>query len=120
MRGATPLFSRLKDKDGKEYLTASRVLRPDARKVFFDAVVGTLPAAPHTSITGLTPRKIQAVREGSLFRGMSLSAVYQAIGFPEKKNDWGRGGQQLIYAGGAILVYVDSTEHVTGWQDIDR
>jgi hypothetical protein len=47
-------------------------------------------------------------------------AVYYTIGFPEKENDWGRGGKQFIYFNNTLFVYIDGTEHVADWQSLER
>jgi len=75
----------------------------------------------HASMpTNLTPREIEAVRKGTIFKGMSKSAVHYTIGFPEKENDWGRSGKQLIYFRNTLFVYLDATEHVVDWQSTER
>jgi hypothetical protein len=111
---------KLKDEAGKEYLAASTVTRTDEKADFLERVVGSTPAALNSKLPNLSPREMEAAREGSIFRGMSLTALYHALGFPEKKNNWGAGGQQLIYAGGAVLVYLDSAERVRDWQTLSR
>jgi hypothetical protein len=40
------------------------------------------------------------------------------MGFPDKENDWGTGGKQLIY-GKSFLVYVNRQETVVDWQSLD-
>jgi hypothetical protein len=49
---------------------------------------------------------------------MSLDALHYTIGFPDKENDWGRGGHQLIY-GKKITVYVRD-KRVVDWQSLSR
>lgn len=66
----------------------------------------------------LTPQEIDAIKRGSIFRGMSLDALHYAVGFPDKKNDWGRGGLQLVY-GTHLMVYVRD-KRVVDWQSFSR
>lgn len=61
-------------------------------------------------------REIAAIRKGEIFRGMSKEALFWSYGYPEKSNDWGRGGQQYIY-GGTEYVYTDGAR-VTDWQSL--
>lgn len=67
---------------------------------------------------GLTEREITAVKEGVIFKGMSEKALHYSIGFESKKNDWGRGGEQLIY-GDRIYVYIKDGK-VTDWQIMSK
>jgi hypothetical protein len=53
-----------------------------------------------------TKDEVESIRLHAASRGMSLSAVYCALGWPEATNDYGTGGKQLIYAGGRLIVYV--------------
>jgi len=53
----------------------------------------------------LTKRETSAVRQGLVLRGMSETALYLSRGFPDKTNDWGIAGEQLIY-GKSIYIYV--------------
>jgi hypothetical protein len=55
-------------------------------------------------VQGLRPRK---------------DALGYAVGFAQKENDWGRGGQQLIYFDGKLVVYLDNAEKVQDWQSFD-
>jgi hypothetical protein len=65
--------------------------------------------------TGLSAEELKAVKQRSLIRGMSKTALHLALGFPEKENDWGKGGKQLIYSD-SILVYLDNGDKVVDWQ----
>lgn len=115
------IILKLKDANGKEYLCLSNFDSRDDKATFLTRVVQSFPASLHASMpSDLTPREIEAIRKGSIFRGMSKDAVYYTIGFPEKDNDWGRGGKQFIYFHGTMYVYIDATEHVTDWQSIKR
>jgi hypothetical protein len=44
-----------------------------------------------------TSREIAAIKGGKIFAGMSERALYWSWGYPQKTNDWGRGGEQMIY-----------------------
>jgi len=70
--------------------------------------------------SSLTAREIEAVQMHSHFPGMSQSALYMSIGYPEKENDYGRAGKQLVYYGGSILIYLDDNGNVTDTQHFDR
>jgi hypothetical protein len=83
---------------------------------FADRLLGSLLR----SLSSYTPREIEAVRSGTLFRGMSRSAADASIGLSDKENDWGRGGKQVIYLGGRIVVYLDHDDKVVDWQMFDK
>lgn len=120
---------KLKDSSGKEYLTLSKF---DLKSVpsefdlggdkgrFFGKVVSSSPAALRISISGLSEREIIAIRQGNIIAGMSLTALYSTIGFPEKENDWGKGGKQLIYSDGKLYIYLDANNRVRDWQSLSR
>lgn len=115
------IILKLKDESGKEYLTVSQFdARQDETKSFLEAVVESYPASLRSSTTDFTPREIAAIQKGTIYSGMSKSALYSTIGFPEKKNDWGRGGKQLVYSHGKLYVYLDASDHVKNWQSLDR
>lgn len=115
------IILKLKDETGREYLAVSQFdSRKDERKSFLEAVVGSYPASLLSSISDFTPREIAAIQKGTIYSGMSYSALYSTIGFPEKKNDWGSGGKQLIYFSGKLYVYLDASDHVKNWQSLDR
>lgn len=61
-----------------------------------------------------SPKEIASIKEENIFVGMSKDALYWSWGYPEKTNDWGRGGAQLIYPGGQY-VYVQGNV-VRDWQ----
>jgi hypothetical protein len=83
---------------------------------FIDRVAGGfLPAIPQL----LTPKEIAAIKGMKMFRGMREVALDYAIGHCEKENDWGRGGKQLIYDGGKLIVYLDNSGKVEDWQSLD-
>jgi hypothetical protein len=111
---------KLKDSSGKEYLTLSPFNLTDQKQSFFETVVSSPPPTLYTSISGLTEREIVAVRQGNIFAGMSLRALQRAIGFPEKENDWGKGGKQLIYSDGKLYIYLDANNRVRDWQSLSR
>ena len=115
------IIIKLRDESSKEYLCLSNFDSHDDKISFFERVAQSYPASLRTLIpTDLTPREIEAIRKGSIFNGMSKRAVYYTIGFPEKENDWGRGGKQFVYFNGKIFVYIDGTDHVRDWQSVER
>jgi len=69
--------------------------------------------------SSLTPREIKAIKDMSIFRGMSETALEYSLGFKDSENDWGRGGRQLIYYNGKLIVYVDNAGKVVEWQRFD-
>lgn len=115
------IILKLKDEGGREYLTVSQFdSRKDGQKPFLEKLVESYPASLRTSTSGFTAREIAAIQKGTIYSGMSDSALYSTIGFAEKKNDWGSGGKQLIYFSGKLYVYLDASDHVTNWQSLDR
>jgi hypothetical protein len=79
---------------------------------------GSLACVAHgllDSIGYLTAQERQAIFSRTLVRGMSELALNYSIGFPERENDYGNGGKQLIYADG-LFVYLDTQGRVTDWQ----
>jgi hypothetical protein len=73
-----------------------------------------------TSIPKFPPQVMEVVKQGWLIRGMSKFAMECSIGFSDKENDWGRGGKQIIYHGGSLIVYLDKNENVVDWQTFGR
>ncbi len=88
----------------------------DTKRDFLSQISGSLLSSIPDK---LTPREIKAIKERSLFRGMSADAVDYAIGFKDSENDWGKGGKQRIYLNGKLVVYVDNTNRVEDWQSFD-
>ena len=84
-------------------------------RTFFEWVIGSLLAKIPSS---LTKKDLDAIRSGTIYRGMKEESVEYAMGLPDKENDWGSGGKQLIY-GKSFLVYVDRQETVVDWQSLD-
>lgn len=68
---------------------------------------------------GLTAEEVDAIRRGTYFTGMSKGALYMSIGLPDRENDYGRGGYQLVYADGKILIYTDADGKVTDSQSFN-
>ena len=85
-------------------------------KPFFERVSGSLLVKMPS---GLTQKDIDAIRQGSVSKGMRRDTLYYALGYPDKENNWGRGGKQLIY-GDRLLFYLDENERVVDWQSLDR
>ena len=81
---------------------------------FLERLEGTLfPTIPHE----LTAREIEAIRHGVMFRGMSERAVEYLWGAPDKTNNWGSAGKQLVYPG-LFFVYLDNRGKVSDWQEL--
>jgi hypothetical protein len=69
--------------------------------------------------SGLTAEEIEAIRRGTYFTGMSKGALYMSIGLPDRENDYGRGGYQLVYADGKVLIYTDAEGKITDSQSFN-
>jgi len=105
--------------DGRQLLAESDY-RDDESKDGDNTFLGRITRLLKTAIPPkLTPREVQSIQRGEVFRGMTRDALYYAMGFPTKENDWGRGGKQLIYHD-VVFVYVDSSGSVTDWQSVDN
>jgi hypothetical protein len=63
----------------------------------------------------LTPQEVVAIKNKSIFRGMSRNALYYSMGLPKTENDWGRGGKQFVYTEN-MMVYLNSQFKVVDWQ----
>jgi hypothetical protein len=98
------------------YTPASYIDLTQEKQSFLSQISGTLLAAIPT---GLTPREVKAVKERTVFRGMSADAVDYALGFKDSENDWGRGGRQLSYFHGKVLVYINSSNRVEDVQSFE-
>ncbi len=112
---------KLKLPDGRDALslTAHASLTTFSEASFLNKVVGVggfITAIPHD----LSPREIQAIRHGTLFRGMSKRAVeYSQLGrLSETENDWGSGGTQLKF-GDSTYIYLNEDNKVVDWQMLD-
>ena len=87
----------------------------DSTEDFFSRIsVSLLSSIPRN----LTARDIAAIKGRTLYRGMSSDLVSWAIGFKESENDWGRGGKQLVYFDGKLLVYINNSNKVEDWQTL--
>jgi hypothetical protein len=112
---------KIKLPNGEEALSLTSMLElqtpPGAGVVqtFFERVIGSLLEEIPSS---LTKKDLDAIRSGTIYRGMKEEAVEYTMGFPDKENDWGTGGKQLIY-GKSFLVYVNRQETVVDWQSLD-
>lgn len=105
--------------DGKQLLTESEyrdVEATDGDNTFLERIIGPLLTVIPPK---LTPREVQSIQQGAIFRGMTHDALDYAMGFPTKENDWGTGGKQLIYHD-VVFVYVDSNGTVSDWQSQDK
>jgi hypothetical protein len=66
----------------------------------------------------LSTTEIEAIKQGSIFRGMSLTALHYSWGYPKKENDWGYTGKQLIYWD-TVFVYIRDKK-IVDWQALSR
>lgn len=66
--------------------------------------------------SGFTPDEISAIKNQTFFTGMSRKALYMAIGFPDHENDYGKGGYQLVYYDGKLMIYLDKDERIVDSQ----
>jgi hypothetical protein len=67
-----------------------------------------------TSLRKFTPREIASIKNVEFFKGMSTQALYWSVGLPEKENDYGQAGRQLVFSSG-LIVY-SKGDRVTSWQ----
>jgi hypothetical protein len=118
---ANGVVLKLKFPDGREALSFTGHYNlqetPGAPPMtFFEKIAGFLL----TQIpSGLSQQDIEAVKHHSIYRGMKKDAVHYLFGFPDRTNDWGTGGEQLIY-GESFLVYLDRQGAVVDWQSLNR
>jgi len=116
---STGVVFKLKLPNGNEALAftdASYFQRADANNSVMDKVSGSLLMAIPSD---LNPKEIDDIKKGSVSKGMKRQTLYYVVGFPDKENDWGRGGKQLMY-GNRLLFYLDNTNTVVDWQSLDR
>lgn len=64
----------------------------------------------------ISAKEIAAIKKSEIFRGMTDEALYYSWGYPEKINDWGRGGKQLIFPRGQN-VYLEG-KIIRDWQSV--
>jgi hypothetical protein len=67
----------------------------------------------------LTPQELAAIKKGTIFKGMSKRAAQLELGLPREENDWGQGGEQLIYSNN-VMIYIDNQEKVVDWQILNK
>lgn len=85
-----------------------------------DSIISRVTTGFLTSIPrNITPKQLDAIRKKSILKGMTKHVVMYVFGFPEKTNDWGNGGTQLVYSGGKVMVYLDSRGKVEDWQALE-
>jgi len=66
-----------------------------------------------------TPETTHRIQIFDIRIGMSERAVHCAFGMPDKINDYGTGGQQMIYDNGKTLIYTNQRGVITNIQKID-
>jgi hypothetical protein len=112
---------KLRMPDGREALSFTNNIQlqgllPGAPpRTFFEKVAGSLLVEIPS---GISEKEIDAVRHKAMFPGMSRNILVDILGFPDKENDWGAGGKQLIY-GRSLFVYLDSHDAVIDSQSLD-
>ncbi|HLW55436.1 MAG TPA: hypothetical protein VKW06_21595 [Candidatus Angelobacter sp.] len=65
----------------------------------------------------LSQDEIKAIQQHAILKGMTMLALYYSVGIPDRQNDWGRNGKQLVYKSG-LTVYTDTTDKVTDWYQL--
>ena len=113
---------KLKLPNGKEALsfTSTHDCREvDSDRPFSERVIGVLNLKIKIP-KKLTQREISAIRNGTIYKGMTEDALDYMLGFNDKENDWGRGGRQLVYHDGRLIVYLDRNNRVEDWQSFDK
>ena len=101
---STGVIFKLKLPNGKEALAFTNQIyyldagESDSRPLI-ERVTGTLSLQIPK---GLTQKEIDAIKHRTIFKGMSKDAVDYVLGFPDKENDWGRGGKQRILFGSLV------------------
>jgi hypothetical protein len=118
---STGVVFKLKLPSGKEALSFTNQIyylnsADGDDRPLIDRVTGTLLLQIPK---GFTQKELDAIKQHTIFKSMSKAAVEDLLGFPDKENDWGRGGKQLIYAD-RLFVYLDHDEKVEDWQSIDK
>jgi hypothetical protein len=116
----TGVVFKLKLPNGKEALSFTPpvyYLDNDSTWPFTGKVIGDLAM---TIPNKLTQREINAIKKRTMFQGMTQYALDYMIGSKDKENDWGRGGKQLVYYAGRLLVYLDRDNKVVDWQSFDK
>jgi hypothetical protein len=63
-----------------------------------------------------SPADVQNIQSFRIEVGMNEEAVTCALGMPDRVNDYGAGGRQLVFDQGHTIVYIDSRRIVTNIQ----
>lgn len=113
------LILKFKDSNNNIYLSYSKGKKQsyaDALGYTFLDVIAT-DIGMYTKIPSFyTQDEIEAIKKGEIFKGMSLNALYDSIGFPDEKNENSYGGNQLIYNDWLYIYLDDENEKVDSWQ----
>lgn len=110
------ILLKLQLPDGKSALAVTTYIEEGASLPFLTKIEGSVFASVPSSFSAVD---VQALRKGSLIIGMSVEALDEIYGYPDRENDWGRGGTQRVYHGGRLLVYLDRNERVVDRQYLD-
>ncbi len=82
---------------------------------FQERVIGLFAAEiPHR----LTKKEVAAIKNGSIYRGMSLYALEYLMGFPDKETKSDDGGSKLIFRK-TMQVYLSYSGRVEEWKFLD-
>jgi hypothetical protein len=115
--GADAVVMKVKLPDGRDALTiATGEQLTEKDETFIDRISGSLLSEIPKK---LTLQEIAAIRKESIFRGMSMDAVYCSVGLPHTENDWGSGGKQFVYDDG-MMVYLNNQNSVVDWQMLGK
>ena len=110
------IIMKLRLPDGRFGLVANRYDANRGAGVLSTVAGNFLVKVPE----GLTTQEIKAIQKHKIYRGMTYKAVVLSWGTPEKVNDYGSGGKQLIYDAGYQLVYLGASGKVTDWQSLQQ
>jgi len=106
---ANAVILKVKLPDGREALSvASGSQLTEKDSSFFQRISGYLTSEFPKKFT---PQEIAAIKKQSVFRGMSMNALYYSLGLPESENDWGRGGKQFVYTD-RLMVYLNNLSSI--------
>lgn len=62
----------------------------------------------------LSNKEVLSIKNSEIFRGMSEKSLIYSWGYPEKSNDWGRGGEQWVYSGNRFVYLTGKV--IRDWQ----
>jgi hypothetical protein len=123
------IVKKLRLSDGRDVLTIDRYRDSDDKPILDENFTyndeSFLQKASGSSLlitsipSVLDSHDIAAVQNRQILTGMSRRALRCGYGTPDKVNDWGSGGRQLVYYGGRLLVYLDADGRVSDRQALN-